>query len=171
MYYFDERLELGNTGYITATTDFVRDDFHHSLSIYTAWSEEELNAIDIFYAKDVTRQNLKWYETKLDTFTATKVAGQYEVAFDIEALSLSDQKDVLMQNVDQSCENIIYSNWSQESQSNVALALYDEIVCNQCKNDISAMLTANQDNMDAIEAAATQEELDAFEPMWPVLPV
>jgi hypothetical protein len=81
--FFDTRNELGNSGLITKIVPFTRDNLQHSASVFTIWTEQELNLIDIYYANDVTPV-LTQYENKLTTFTATLNNGQYDIVFDVE---------------------------------------------------------------------------------------
>jgi len=165
--YYDTRKELGLSGYLEYPQRFYRDEeYYESVWFYNS-SLAERKALDIYFAEDITIVHSGQRKT-VDLLSADWDDNLEKVliTFDVEDIPIEDQKDALMQETDSQCKQIIYKNWSAESQSNVAMGLYEQPICEQCKLDISQMLINNQANLNAIELLITQEDIDAFEATW-----
>lgn len=166
--YFDTREELGVAGYIEYPYRFYRDEVYYDAIWFYNSSPVDRADIDIYFATDITPDyNLDRY-TQLSTFTSVWNAQleRYDIIWDYAEIPLTDRKDKAYIDTDSECSQIIYSNWSPEAQSNVALGIYSDEMNAQCRNDIAKMLQDNQTNMDTIDSITTQEEMDAYKPIW-----
>lgn len=59
--------------------------------------------------------------------------------------------------------------WPLWAQNNVALGLYNETVCTQCRADIAAVITASNLAEDAVLAATDTEAMLAVTASWPTI--
>jgi len=63
---------------------------------------------------------------------------------------------------DNDCKEYIYAYWSQESQSNVALGLYEQSVSELCKEEVSLVLADNVIHVENIQNMSTVENVEHY---------
>lgn len=80
--WFDEQLEFGNAGLIEYPLEFIRNDIVYGPSVFSVYTEQELKALGIYPALDVTRQ-VDPKEVKESAYTYVRVADVFEITFDI----------------------------------------------------------------------------------------
>jgi len=80
--------------------------------------------------------------------------------------NLQSSKDAEMLSINTQCNVNILKHWSLEAQSNVSMGIYEQVICEQCKTEISEMLIDCQNNYDAIEVMVLPSAIKAFIPTW-----
>jgi hypothetical protein len=66
-------------------------------------------------------------------------------------------------------KQVIEAKWPLWAQNNCALGLYAETVVNQCKDDISTVITVSNTAEDDVLNAVSIDAVLAVNPTWPVL--
>jgi len=83
---------------------------------------------------------------------------------DSYAEQLATAKENKQNSLDASCSSYIYSYWSAEAQSNVALGLYEQSICELCKSEISDVLSENVTYVEAVEAMTDINVVNSYNP-------
>ena len=107
---------------------------------------------------------------KLTELTPVKAGDdKYYRTYQVVALSQPEIDTLLATNienaqnsVDSSCRAFIYASWSAESQSNVAIGLYEQAIADLCKNEIGSALSENVGFVADIGGLSTKEAIDAY---------
>jgi len=106
---------------------------------------------------------------KLVELEPTKIEGKYYKAYQVVGLTQQEIDDLLATNVetaqnqfDVDCRAYILGYWSAPAQSNVSMGLYEQHICELCKEEISTVLTDNTQHIDALSSLTTQEELTSY---------
>ncbi len=98
------------------------------------------------------------FANNVDTKTYTLI----EKTFKEQELYLISYKKHVLNTLRTECKAYIYSYWSIEAQSNVAMGLYPQNICEICRNEIRDLLSENKTFINTVKNLATVLEIDTY---------